>query len=85
MVVRQGNPTPTLNITTATNPLVAPERDVFLQGFWTPGQANVISTKTRRVLQQALPTFRTSRKFPGVQSSSQHAYQENLRQETEGF
>ena len=52
MVVRQGNPTPTLNITTATNPLVAPERDVFLQGFWTPGQANVISTKTRRVLQQ---------------------------------
>ena len=52
MVVRQGNPTPTLNITTATNPLVAPERDVFLQGFWCPGQANVISTKTRRVLQQ---------------------------------
>ena len=52
MVVRQEIPTPTLNITTATNPLVAPERDVFLQGFWTPGQANVISTKTRRVLQQ---------------------------------
>ena len=52
MVVRQGNATPSLNISNAANPIVSPESDVMLCGIVAAGNDIPLTCKTQRKMQQ---------------------------------
>ena len=52
MVVRQGNATPSLNISNAANPIASPEADVMLCGIASAANDIPLTCKTQRKMQQ---------------------------------